>query len=155
MVSTELSTATSSPGSAATSSPGSAATRRPAAGRTRLLVRSGLLAAAVASLATTAVAATGNAAGISLDVAGEPIPVAGFAVLTAVFSLVGVLLAVVLAARARQPRRTFLVTTAALTALSVVPDVLADVAGSTRALLVLTHLVAAAIVVPVLAARLR
>ena len=45
-------------------------------------------------------------------------------------------------------------TTVVLTALSLVPDALADVAGSTRALLMTTHLVAASIIVPALARRL-
>ena len=125
---------------------------RPAA--TSPLAVTGVAAAAVASLATTAVAAVGHAAGISLDMAGEPVPLAGFGMLTAVFSLVGLALAAVLRRRAAQPRRTFVRTTAVLLALSVVPDVLADSALETRALLVLTHLVAAAVVVPALARRL-
>ena len=119
------------------------------------LLRSGLPAVLLAAVATTALAAAGRAAGTSLDMAGEPIPVLGFGVLTVVFGLVGVLLAVVLSRRSSRPRRTFLLTTAVLTALSLVPDALADVAGSTRALLMTTHLVAAAIVVPALARRLR
>ena len=41
-----------------------------------------------------------------------------------------------------------MVTTLVLTLLSLVPDALADVAGSTRALLMTTHLVAASIIVP-------
>ena len=45
-------------------------------------------------------------------------------------------------------------TTVLLTALSLVPDALADVAGSTRVLLMATHVVAAAIIVPALARRL-
>jgi hypothetical protein len=42
----------------------------------------------------------------------------------------------------------------ALTALSLAPDVLADAAPATKALLMLTHLVAAAIVIPAVARRL-
>jgi uncharacterized protein DUF6069 len=121
---------------------------------TARLALTGVAATAVASAATATVAAAGTAAGIGLDVGGEPIPVAGFAVLTAVFSLVGLVLAVVLARTARHPRRTFLRTTVALTALSLVPDAIADAAPATKALLMLTHLVAAAIVVPAVAARL-
>ena len=64
---------------------------------TGALVGAGLAATAVASIATSTVAAAGSAAGISLDVSGAPIPVPGFAVLTAVFSLVGLALAAVLA----------------------------------------------------------
>ena len=121
----------------------------------RPLLRAGLAATAVAAVATTATAAAGQAAGISLDMAGEPIPVSGFAVLTVLFSLVGVALAAVLARTARRPRRVFVRATGVLLVLSFVPDALADAAPATKALLVLTHLVAAAIVVPTLARRLR
>ena len=118
------------------------------------VVGAGLAATAVAALATSTVAAAGSAAGISLDVSGAPIPVSGFAVLTVVFSLVGVVLAAVLARRARRPRSTFVRTTGVLTALSLVPDVVADATTDTRVLLMVTHLVAAAIVVPAVARRL-
>ena len=64
------------------------------------------------------------------------------------------LLAVVLARFARHPRSTFVRTTVVLTALSLVPDVIVDAAVSTTALLMLTHLVAAAIVIPAVARRL-
>jgi hypothetical protein len=96
-----------------------------------------------------------HAAGVSLDMAGAPIPVSGFGVLTVVFSLIGVVLAVVLQRTARNPRRTFLQITVVLTALSLVPDVIADAGPATKSLLMLTHIVAAAIVVPAVARRLR
>ena len=120
----------------------------------RPLVRTGLLATVVASAATTIVAAVGSAAGVSLDISGEAIPMFGFPQLTAIFSLVGLALAVVLTRRARAPRRTFVRTTVALTALSLVPDAIADAAAGTKGLLMLTHLVAAAIVIPAIASRL-
>ncbi|MGW9210526.1 DUF6069 family protein [Embleya sp. NPDC055664] len=120
----------------------------------RSLIRTGISATVLAAAATSMVAAAGNAAGISLDIDGSPIPVTGFAVPTAVFSLVGLALAAVLNRRARTPRRTFVRTTVALTALSVVPDIIVDAAPSTKALLALTHLVAATIVIPALARRL-
>ena len=101
-----------------------------------------------------AIAAAGHAAGISLNVSGAPIPVTGFGVLTTVFSLVGVVLAVVLSRTARHPRRAFVRTTVVLTVLSLVPDVIADAGPATKALLMLTHLVAAAIVIPAVARRL-
>ena len=122
--------------------------------RTRVLVGAGVAAIALASAATTAVAAAGNAAGISLDAGGVPIPVSGFAMLTAGFSLVGLVLAVILAAKARHPRRAFVRTTVALTVLSFVPDVLLDAGIATKALLILTHVVAAAIVIPAIARHL-
>jgi hypothetical protein len=118
------------------------------------LVRTGVVAAALASGATTIVAAAGSAAGISLDVGGAPIPVLGFATLTAFFSLVGLVLAAVLSRFARRPRTIFVRTTVVLTVLSLVPDVIADAASATKALLMLTHLVAAAIVIPAVARRL-
>ncbi|MFI5952211.1 DUF6069 family protein [Cryptosporangium sp. NPDC051539] len=120
----------------------------------RFVLVTGLLATAAASVATASVAAAGSAAGISLDVSGAPIPVPGFATLTAIFSLVGVVMAVVMGRFARRPRRVFVRTTLVLTALSLVPDALADAAPATKALLMLTHLVAAAIVIPAIARRL-
>lgn len=118
------------------------------------LVTGGLAATAVAALATATVAAAGNFAGISLDVNGAPIPVPGFAVLTAVFSVVGLVLALVLARTVRRPRTAFVRTTVVLTALSLVPDVLVDASTTTKLLLMLTHVVAAAIVIPAVARRL-
>lgn len=115
----------------------------------------GIAAAVAASAATMAVAAAGHAAGVSLDMAGAPIPVQGFGVLTAVFSMVGVVLAAVLSRTVGNPRRTFLRTTVALTALSLVPDVIADASPATKGLLMITHLVAAAIVIPAVARCLR
>jgi hypothetical protein len=120
----------------------------------RSLLLVGAAATAVASVATATVAAAGHAAGISLDVAGAPIPVPGFATLTAIFSLVGLVLATVLRRFAARPRRAFVRTTVALTALSLVPDVIVDAAPTTKALLMLTHLVAAAIVILAVARRL-
>jgi hypothetical protein len=118
------------------------------------LVGTGAAAAALASGATTIVAAAGSAAGISLDVGGAPIPASGFAVLTATCSLIGLVLAVVLSRVTRRPRSAFVRSTVALTVLSLVPDVIADAAPGTKALLMLTHLTAAAIVIPAVARRL-
>lgn len=118
------------------------------------LVRSGLAAVAAASAATTAVAAIGGFVGVSRAVGGESIPLLGFATLTAAFSLVGLLLAVALRRSLRRARTTFVRITVVLTALSLVPDAVADASAGTKALLMLTHLVAAALVIPALARRL-
>lgn len=58
---------------------------------------------------------------------------------------------------ARHLRTTWIRTTVPLTVLSLVPDVFADAATGTgtKILLMVTHLVAAAIVIPVVARRLR
>ena len=121
---------------------------------TARLVAGGLTATVLAAVATSLVAAAAGFAGISLDVSGEPIPVPGFGTLTAMFSVVGLVLALVLSRTTRRPRIAFVRTTLVLTALSFVPDVLADAATPTKLLLMLTHVVAAAIVIPAIARRL-
>jgi len=118
------------------------------------LVATGVGATALASATTPVAAAAGRAAGISLDVGGAPIPVLGFATLTSICSLVGLVLAVVLSRTVRRPRTAFVRSTVVLTVLSLVPDVVVDATTPTKALLMLTHLVAAAIVVPAVARRL-
>ncbi|GLX99398.1 DUF6069 family protein [Herbidospora sp. NBRC 101105] len=120
----------------------------------RPLITSGLAATAAAAVATVAVAVAGEAAGISLAIGGAPIPVPGFAVLTVVFSVMGLALALVLARWARRPRAAFVRTTIVLTAVSLVPDVLVEASTATQLLLMLTHVVAAAIVIPAVARRL-
>jgi hypothetical protein len=118
------------------------------------LWKTGLTAGAAAGVATVATAAVAHGAGVSLDISGEAIPLPGFAQLTVVGAVIGTILAVVFSHRASNPYRTFVRTTLALTALSIVPDVLVDAAVATKLTLALTHVVAAAIVVPALASRL-
>jgi hypothetical protein len=129
------------------------AAERPAS--TPPLWRTGLAAGLAAAVATVAVAAGAHALGVSLETApGEAIPVVGFGQLTLFFTAVGVVIARAIGRRARQPRSTFMTTTMALTALSVVPDMALSAGVATKGTLVLTHLVAAAIVIPALAGRL-
>lgn len=116
--------------------------------------KTGLAAGLTAAVATTATAGIAHAAGVSLAVGGENIPLLGFAQVTFVAAMIGTLLAAVFARRAARPQHTFVVTTIALTLLSLVPDALADAHASTRFTLALTHVVAAAIVIPALASRL-
>jgi hypothetical protein len=116
------------------------------------LWKTGLRAGAIAAAATVAVAAGAHAAGVSLETApGEAIPVLGFGQLTVVFSVVGILIARAIGRRARTPRTTLLRTTLGLTALSLVPDVMLSAGAATKVTLMVTHLVAAAIVIPALA----
>ena len=133
----------------ATTAPATAA--RPTVGA---LLRTGSAATVAAAVATAVVAAAGQAIGISTEISGAPIPVPGFATLTVIFSVLGLVIAVALRRFARSPRTAWLRTTVALTALSFVPDLLADAAVSTKGLLMLTHVVAAAIVIPAVARRL-
>lgn len=123
-------------------------------GATKRLWKTGAVAGVSAAAATTAFAALAQAADVSLKVGGEAIPVLGFAQLTLVGAIIGTVLAVVLSLRATKPRRTFVTTTVGLTALSIIPDVLADASSSTRITLALSHVIAAAIVIPALASRL-
>ena len=117
--------------------------------------RHGVAAAVVASVATTVLAATASAAGVSFaDNTGASIPIAGFAQLTLIFSLLGVGIAAVMARKARKPRSTYVRTAVALTALSFVPDLTFGFDTGSAATLVALHTVAAAIVVPTLARRL-
>jgi peptidoglycan/LPS O-acetylase OafA/YrhL len=114
----------------------------------------GAVAGLVASAATVAVASLARAIDVPLTVGGQTIPLLGFAQLTFVASVIGTVLAVMMSRRASRPRQTFATTTILLTALSIVPDVLADARTATRVALALTHVVAAAIVIPALASRL-
>ena len=115
----------------------------------------GVAAAVVASVATTVLAAVASTAGISFaDSSGASIPIAGFAQLTLVFSLVGVGIAAVMARKARRPRPTFVRTAVVLTALSFVPDLTFGFDAASAVTLITLHTVAAAIVVPALAGRL-
>lgn len=107
--------------------------------------RSGLATGAVAAVVTTAVAVALRAAGVPLDIAGEEIPVLGFAQMVLLATAVGIVLA------RRMRRTTFVVTTVVLTVLSCVPDLTADTGTASKLGLILTHVVAAAIVIPRLA----
>jgi Family of unknown function (DUF6069) len=112
----------------------------------RTTVVAGLVAAAVA----TAVAAAVHAAGVSFEVDGEVIPLAGFAQTTFLGAVIGGVVLAVLNRRGRSARRRFLQTTVALTALSCVPSVTWPDDAATKLALVALHVLAAAIVVPAL-----
>lgn len=122
--------------------------------RTTPLWRTGALAGIVAAAATTVVAAIALAADVPLEVGGEEIPLAGFAQATLIGAAIGIVLAKALARWTARPQRTFAATTVALTALSLVPDALADATTATRLVLATTHVVAAAVIIPALATRL-
>lgn len=121
----------------------------------KVVWKHGVAATAAAAVVTTSLAAVASAAGVSFaDDTGASIPLPGFAQLTLVFSLIGVGLAAVLARKARRPRSTFVRTTVALTALSVVPDFTFGFDTASAFTLAGLHCIAAAIVIPTLAGRL-
>ena len=116
---------------------------------TRRLVRSGALAGAIAAVCTTVVAAIATAADVSLDVNAKAIPIPAFAWWTLIGAAVGVLLA-----RLLRQRRRFVLVTAAAAGLSLIPAIGAPDDTATKAVLVGTHLLAAAIIIPTLGQRL-
>jgi peptidoglycan/LPS O-acetylase OafA/YrhL len=119
------------------------------------LWRPGLKAGVAAAVATTAVASIASALGVAFESApGDAIPLAGFAQLTLVFTIVGVLIARAIRNRGAHPRSTFTKTAVVLLALSVVPDLTMSFDLASKLTLMLTHVVAAAIVIPALASRL-
>ncbi len=115
------------------------------------LLRHGALAVLAAAGATMVIGAVAGAVDVPLTIEGEEIPVTGFAFATVVLSAVGLLVAAAIRRWAPAPRATFTWAAVALLALSFVPSVTADTDTATKVVLVTTHLVAAAIVVPVVA----
>jgi hypothetical protein len=112
--------------------------------------------AAAGAAAATLTAAAAHAAGASLEIAGEAIPLPGFTQLAFVFSLIGVLIAAGLRRWSDRPRTLFVRSTVVLLVLSFVPDLITpDMTTATRIALIATHVVAAAIVIPGIASRLR
>ena len=117
---------------------------------TRPMWRTGARAGVIAAAATTAVAVAAKALDVPVTIEGEAIPALGFAQLTLVCTAIGI----GIARLCRGHRDLFVRITLALTALSFVPDVTADASTATIVALMLTHVVAAAIVIPALAGRL-
>ncbi|WTW96043.1 DUF6069 family protein [Streptomycetaceae bacterium NBC_01309] len=101
-----------------------------------------------------------RAAGVSFEMGAsaadsKPVPAGGFVGFTAMVAVAGILLAVALARWAKRPGRTYAVTAWAVVAVSLaLPFLPPYMDGDTRVVLVLSHLVVAAAVVPVVAKRL-
>ncbi|MFE6511542.1 DUF6069 family protein [Nocardioides sp. NPDC057767] len=103
-----------------------------------------------------------RAVGVPFDVAlpgtgVEPaaIPATGLAWAVAELGLIGIIIAVCLTRWAKHPRSTWKRTAWTLTALSLVPSLVAVTDSyATNIMLVISHLVAAAVIVPTVAARL-
>jgi Family of unknown function (DUF6069) len=122
----------------------------------------GIVAALAGAVVTEVFALIPRSLGVSMKAAApggtaaQEIPPMGFAVGVLFYSVIGIVLAVALARWAKKPARTFLVTTVTLTALSLVPAIFAPyTADSTQVVLCLSHLVAAAVIIPQLTLRLR
>jgi hypothetical protein len=108
-------------------------------------------------VATTLAAALARAVGVDFEVpdGGERIPLPGFAVMTGVFSVVGVAIAAGLLRWSTRPAERFVPTTVSLTALSLVAPLLSQADPATVVTLLGLHLVAATVMIPTLARTLR
>ncbi len=122
----------------------------------------GLAAGVAASVATEVYGLLARAAGVPMAAAGlgarhaGPITVGMFAMGTLICTFWGTVLAVLLARFAARPAGTFTASALVLTAVSLyAPLSAADTALSTRLVLAVAHVLAAAIVIPALARRLR
>ncbi len=113
----------------------------------RVSWKRGLATGVAGAVASTAVAAAFQAAGHSLAVTDGPIPVLAFAQMVLLSTVVGIAIA------RHTSRPTFYRAAVALTVLSCVPDVALGDGFVSKAGLMLTHVVAAAIIVPRLARR--
>ena len=116
---------------------------------TRRLVRTGALAGVLAAVCTTVVAAIASAAGVSLEINATAIPLSAFAWWTLIAAALGVGLA-----RLVRERRRFVVVTTVAAGLSLIPPIAAPDDTATKAVLVGTHLLAAAIIIPTLSQQL-
>jgi hypothetical protein len=115
----------------------------------RRLLQVGAFAGAAAALCTTIVAAIAIAAGVSLEIDAQAVPIAAFAWWTLVGAAVGVMLA-----RFLRERRRFVAVTTILAGLSLIPAIAAPDHTATKAVLVGAHLLAAGIIIPTLGWRL-
>jgi hypothetical protein len=121
------------------------------------LAGTGLMAALAAMVATTLAAALAQAVGVDFEVpdGGETIPLAGFAVVTGVFAVVGIVIAAALLRWSARPAERFVWTAVSLTAISLVPPLLSGATTATTTALLGLHLVAATVMIPTLARSLR
>jgi hypothetical protein len=126
------------------------------------VLKAGAVAGAVAAVATTAVAVVAKAIDVPLEAApktadaAQAIPMYGFAMGTLLSTAIGIVIAVALARWTKRPGATFVAVTLVLTAVSFAgPATTGYATTATRFVLDLTHVVAAAIVIPAIARRLR
>jgi hypothetical protein len=135
----------------------------PASGRPRHthgprgLAGTGFVATVAAMVSTVLAAALAQAGGVDFEVpeGGETIPLSGFAVVTGVFSVAGIVLAAALRRWSARPAERFVQTAVALTAISLVPPLLSGASTSTTIALLGLHLIAATVMIPTLAWSLR
>ena len=121
--------------------------------RLRGLAGTGLTATLAASVATTLAAALARTAGVDFEIpdGGQPIPLSGIAVVTALFSVVGTVIAVALLRWSARPTERYVWTAVSLTAISLAPPLISGANTATTTALLGLHLVAATVMIPTLA----
>jgi hypothetical protein len=125
--------------------------------RVRGVAVTGFFATLAAMVATTLAAALAQAVGVDFEVpdGGETIPLAGFAVVTGFFSVVGIVIAAALLRWSAHPAERFVWTAVSLLAISLIPPLLSGADTATTTSLIGLHLVAATVMIPTLARSLR
>ncbi|MFD5840707.1 DUF6069 family protein [Streptomyces chartreusis] len=125
--------------------------------RLRGLAGTGLIAALAAMVATTLAAALAQAVGVDFQIpdGGETIPLSGFAVVTGLFSVMGIAIAAALLRWSAHPAQRFVWTAVSLTAISLIPPLLSGANTATITALLVLHLVPATVMIPALARSLR
>ena len=114
----------------------------------------GLKATAITAVVTTVMAVIAKTAGVDFGSSAGDVPILAFPMLTVWCSLIGVIIAELMIRRVDMPRSTFQITAIVLTGLSLIPVVMPffELDLAFVGVLCLTHVVAAAIIVPMIAA---
>jgi Family of unknown function (DUF6069) len=107
------------------------------------LLRDAVLGTVIAAIVTTLIAALAEAADVSLAIHSKQIPVGAFPFWTVIGALLGVVIAVI-----TRTRHRFVIATITGTLLSIVPAIALPDDNATRAVLLIAHLAAAAIIIP-------
>ncbi|GAA2102261.1 DUF6069 family protein [Actinomadura alba] len=128
---------------------------------TRPVWQVGVLATLAGAVVTEGFTLVARGAGVPMKAAGfgekeaTEIAVGGIARSVVLWSIGGILLAVALARWAKRPTRTFVVAAVAFTVLSLTaPAAATQTTVSTQVILAASHVVAAAVIIPILARRL-
>ena len=121
--------------------------------RSWALTRTTIAVGAIAAGIVTVAAALLHAVGVSFEIDGEMIPLLGFAQMTFVGAVIGGFLLAGLDRWSAARRLRFVQVAVVLTTLSCIPSVAMPDDVATKLALVTLHLVAAAIIVPVLLRR--
>jgi magnesium-transporting ATPase (P-type) len=120
----------------------------------------GAAAAVVSALVVIVFVAIAKAADVPMEVAEnstkqpEQIPLAGYATVILVSTLIGLLLATAFARWAPRPRLTFVIVAVVLTVVSLAFPLTTEATTATKVILEITHLIPAALIIPAIAAQL-